>query len=64
MGRPAGAVLLARPGSPASQGKEYPELGYKRLQDQPPKAEQQQPAAAQSCQLYTVVLAVRQWCRW
>ncbi|KAJ9528872.1 hypothetical protein QJQ45_000087 [Haematococcus lacustris] len=30
-----------------AKGKEYPELGYKRLRDKPPKAQQQQPAAAQ-----------------
>ncbi|KAJ9531274.1 hypothetical protein QJQ45_006715 [Haematococcus lacustris] len=28
-------------------GKEYPGLGYKRLRDKPPKAQQQQPAEAQ-----------------
>ncbi|KAJ9530369.1 hypothetical protein QJQ45_000740 [Haematococcus lacustris] len=30
-----------------AKGKEYPGLGYKRLRDQPPKAQQQQPAEAQ-----------------
>ncbi|GFH08279.1 hypothetical protein HaLaN_03215 [Haematococcus lacustris] len=30
-----------------AKGKEYPELGYKRLRDKPSKAQQQQPAAAQ-----------------
>ncbi|GFH11515.1 hypothetical protein HaLaN_07023 [Haematococcus lacustris] len=30
-----------------AKGKEYPGLGYKRLRDRPPKAQQQQPAAAQ-----------------
>ncbi|KAJ9532526.1 hypothetical protein QJQ45_010599 [Haematococcus lacustris] len=35
---PAGAVLVAK-------GKEYPEVGYKRLRDQPPKAQQQQQPA-------------------
>ncbi|KAJ9509611.1 hypothetical protein QJQ45_011240 [Haematococcus lacustris] len=34
-----------------AKGKEYPELGYKRVRDKPPKAQQQQqqqqPAAAQ-----------------
>ncbi|GFH25940.1 predicted protein, partial [Haematococcus lacustris] len=29
------------------QGKKYPGLGYKRLRDKPPKAQQQQPAEAQ-----------------
>ncbi|KAJ9527451.1 hypothetical protein QJQ45_025706 [Haematococcus lacustris] len=28
-----------------AKGKEYPEMGYKRLRDWPPKAPQQQPAA-------------------
>ncbi|KAJ9517586.1 hypothetical protein QJQ45_025082, partial [Haematococcus lacustris] len=45
---PAGAVLLARAGSSASQGQ-----GYKWLRDKPPKAQQQQQqqqaAAAQHC---------------
>ncbi|KAJ9526599.1 hypothetical protein QJQ45_017640 [Haematococcus lacustris] len=30
-----------------AQGKAYPGLGYKRVQDRPPKAHQQQPAGAQ-----------------
>ncbi|KAJ9531118.1 hypothetical protein QJQ45_000859 [Haematococcus lacustris] len=30
-----------------AKGKEYPGLGYKRLRDKPPKAQQQQPAEAQ-----------------
>ncbi|KAJ9526373.1 hypothetical protein QJQ45_009850 [Haematococcus lacustris] len=30
-----------------AKGKEYPELGYKRLGDKPPKALQQEPAEAQ-----------------
>ncbi|KAJ9519504.1 hypothetical protein QJQ45_000595 [Haematococcus lacustris] len=30
-----------------AKGKEYPGLGYKRLRDKPPKAQQQQPAVAQ-----------------
>ncbi|KAJ9534984.1 hypothetical protein QJQ45_029663 [Haematococcus lacustris] len=35
-------------GALPAKGKEYPGLGYKRLQDKPPKAqEQQQPAVAQ-----------------
>ncbi|GFH10790.1 hypothetical protein HaLaN_06171 [Haematococcus lacustris] len=36
-----------RAGSSASQGKEYPGLGYQRLRDKPPEAQQQQPAVAQ-----------------
>ncbi|KAJ9505787.1 hypothetical protein QJQ45_030192 [Haematococcus lacustris] len=31
-----------------AKGKEYPGLGYKRLRDKPPKAQQQQPAEAQA----------------
>ncbi|KAJ9508504.1 hypothetical protein QJQ45_012040 [Haematococcus lacustris] len=34
------------PALPA-KGKEYPGLGYKRLREKPPKAQQQQPAEAQ-----------------
>ncbi|KAJ9521529.1 hypothetical protein QJQ45_008822 [Haematococcus lacustris] len=35
-------------GALPAKGKEYPGLGYKRLRDKPPKAqEQQQPAEAQ-----------------
>ncbi|KAJ9534238.1 hypothetical protein QJQ45_006966 [Haematococcus lacustris] len=30
-----------------AKGKEYPGLGYKRLRDKPPKAQEQQPAVAQ-----------------
>ncbi|GFH23595.1 hypothetical protein HaLaN_21228, partial [Haematococcus lacustris] len=30
-----------------ARGKEYPGLGYKRLRDKPPKAQEQQPAVAQ-----------------
>ncbi|KAJ9521545.1 hypothetical protein QJQ45_008840 [Haematococcus lacustris] len=39
----------SRPGALPAKGKEYPGLGYKRLQDKPPKAQeqQQQPAEAQ-----------------
>ncbi|KAJ9509320.1 hypothetical protein QJQ45_001760 [Haematococcus lacustris] len=37
-------------GALPAKGKEYPGLGYKRLRDEPPKAqEQQQPAEAQLC---------------
>ncbi|GFH18936.1 uncharacterized protein HaLaN_15814 [Haematococcus lacustris] len=34
-------------GALPAKGKEYPGLGYKRLLDKPPKAQQQHPAAAQ-----------------
>ncbi|KAJ9526708.1 hypothetical protein QJQ45_017829 [Haematococcus lacustris] len=34
-------------GALPAKGKEYPGLGYKRLRDKPPKAQQQQPAMAQ-----------------
>ncbi|KAJ9521224.1 hypothetical protein QJQ45_022937, partial [Haematococcus lacustris] len=34
-------------GALPAKGKEYPGLGYKRLRDKPPKAQQQQPAGAQ-----------------
>ncbi|KAJ9522433.1 hypothetical protein QJQ45_008275 [Haematococcus lacustris] len=37
-------------GALPAKGKEYPGLGYKRLRDKPPKAQQlQQPAEAQDC---------------
>ncbi|KAL6754005.1 hypothetical protein V8C86DRAFT_2438039 [Haematococcus lacustris] len=40
---------LSYQGALPAKGKEYPGLGYKRLQDKPPKAQrqQQQPAVAQ-----------------
>ncbi|KAJ9515247.1 hypothetical protein QJQ45_002372 [Haematococcus lacustris] len=34
-------------GALPAKGKEYPGLGYKRLRDKPPKAQEQQPAEAQ-----------------
>ncbi|KAJ9514089.1 hypothetical protein QJQ45_002204 [Haematococcus lacustris] len=34
-------------GALSAKGKEYPGLGYKRVRDKPPKAQQQQPAEAQ-----------------
>ncbi|KAJ9515720.1 hypothetical protein QJQ45_002641 [Haematococcus lacustris] len=43
---PTGAVLAA---ALPAKGKEYQGLGYKRLRDKPPKAQQQQPAGAQQC---------------
>ncbi|KAJ9507113.1 hypothetical protein QJQ45_004730 [Haematococcus lacustris] len=36
-------------GALPAKGKEYPGLGYKRVRDKPPKAQQQQPAEAQQC---------------
>ncbi|GFH09992.1 hypothetical protein HaLaN_05229 [Haematococcus lacustris] len=43
--------LCYRPerGALPAKGKEYPGLGYKRLRDKPPKAQQQQPDGAQQC---------------
>ncbi|KAJ9508294.1 hypothetical protein QJQ45_011801 [Haematococcus lacustris] len=42
------AAATAEQGKLPAKGKEYPGLGYKRLRDKPPKAqEQQQPAVAQ-----------------
>ncbi|KAJ9525981.1 hypothetical protein QJQ45_009370 [Haematococcus lacustris] len=45
----AGAAATSDQGALPAKGKEYPGLGYKRLQDKPPKAQQQQqqPAEAQ-----------------
>ncbi|KAJ9525404.1 hypothetical protein QJQ45_003211 [Haematococcus lacustris] len=45
----AGAAATSDQGALPAKGKEYPGLGYKRLQDKPPKAQQQQqqPAVAQ-----------------
>ncbi|KAJ9519654.1 hypothetical protein QJQ45_013280 [Haematococcus lacustris] len=40
----------AEQGALPAKGKEFPELGYRRVRDKPPKAQQQlQPAAAQYC---------------
>ncbi|KAJ9528081.1 hypothetical protein QJQ45_005726, partial [Haematococcus lacustris] len=51
---PIGDVLVANQAALPAKGKEYPGLGYKRLQDKPPKSQeppppqqQQQPAVAQ-----------------
>ncbi|KAJ9522964.1 hypothetical protein QJQ45_023763 [Haematococcus lacustris] len=48
--RPLELCYWPEQGKLPAKGKEYPELGYKRLRDKPPKAQQQQqqPAAAQS----------------
>ncbi|GFH23231.1 hypothetical protein HaLaN_20816 [Haematococcus lacustris] len=40
-------VIASLYGALPAKGKEYPGLGYKRLRDKPPKAQQQQPAEAQ-----------------
>ncbi|KAJ9511903.1 hypothetical protein QJQ45_004507 [Haematococcus lacustris] len=47
--RPLELCYLPDQGALPAKGKEYPGLGYKRLRDKPPKAQeqQQQPAAAQ-----------------
>ncbi|KAJ9518964.1 hypothetical protein QJQ45_026193 [Haematococcus lacustris] len=44
---PTGAVYWPEQGKLPAKGKEYPGLEYKRVQDKPPKAQQQQPAEAQ-----------------
>ncbi|KAJ9524996.1 hypothetical protein QJQ45_005921 [Haematococcus lacustris] len=44
--RPLELCYWPEQGKLPAKGKEYPGLGYKRLRDKPPKA-QQQPAAAQ-----------------
>ncbi|KAJ9525985.1 hypothetical protein QJQ45_009367 [Haematococcus lacustris] len=47
--RPLELCYCPEQGALPAKGKEYPGLGYKRLQDKPPKAQQQQqqPAEAQ-----------------
>ncbi|KAJ9508491.1 hypothetical protein QJQ45_012041 [Haematococcus lacustris] len=45
--RPLELCYWPEQGRLPSKGKEYPGLGYKRLRDTPPKAQQQQPAEAQ-----------------
>ncbi|KAL6763718.1 hypothetical protein V8C86DRAFT_3129513 [Haematococcus lacustris] len=46
--KPAAVATEPAAGALPAKGKEYPGLGYKRLRDKPPKAqEQQQPAEAQ-----------------
>ncbi|KAJ9511221.1 hypothetical protein QJQ45_017183 [Haematococcus lacustris] len=48
--RPLELCYWPEQGALPAKGKEYPGLGYKRLQDKPPKAQQQQqPAVAQDC---------------
>ncbi|KAJ9531383.1 hypothetical protein QJQ45_006901 [Haematococcus lacustris] len=45
--RPLELCFWPDQGALPAKGKEYPGLGYKRLRDKPPKAQQQQPAEAQ-----------------
>ncbi|KAJ9511900.1 hypothetical protein QJQ45_004508 [Haematococcus lacustris] len=45
--RPLELCYLPDQGALPAKGKEYPGLGYKRLRDKPPEAQQQQPAEAQ-----------------
>ncbi|KAJ9524918.1 hypothetical protein QJQ45_005889 [Haematococcus lacustris] len=45
--RPPELCFWPDQGALPAKGKEYPGLGYKRLRDKPPKAQQQQPAVAQ-----------------
>ncbi|KAJ9518322.1 hypothetical protein QJQ45_010198 [Haematococcus lacustris] len=45
--RPLELCYWPEQGKLPAKGKEYPGLGYKRVRDKPPKAQQQQPAEAQ-----------------
>ncbi|KAJ9532371.1 hypothetical protein QJQ45_010445 [Haematococcus lacustris] len=45
--RPLELCFWPDQGKLPAKGKEYPGLGYKRLRDKPPKAQEQQPAVAQ-----------------
>ncbi|KAJ9524820.1 hypothetical protein QJQ45_003048 [Haematococcus lacustris] len=45
--RPLELCFWPDQGALPAKGKEYPGLGYKRLRDKPPKAQQPQPAEAQ-----------------
>ncbi|GFH31795.1 uncharacterized protein HaLaN_30908 [Haematococcus lacustris] len=45
--RPVELCYWLEQGKLPAKGKEYPGLGYKRVRDKPPKAQQQQPAEAQ-----------------
>ncbi|KAJ9505630.1 hypothetical protein QJQ45_008486 [Haematococcus lacustris] len=45
--RPLELCYWQEQGALPAKGKEYPGLGYKRLRDKPPKAQEQQPAVAQ-----------------
>ncbi|KAJ9525752.1 hypothetical protein QJQ45_003411 [Haematococcus lacustris] len=42
--RPLELCFWPEQGALPAKGKEYPGLGYKRLRDKPPKAQEQQPA--------------------
>ncbi|GFH24639.1 uncharacterized protein HaLaN_22470 [Haematococcus lacustris] len=46
--RPLELCYWPEQGALPAKGKEYPGLGYKRLRDKPPKAQEQQPAVAQA----------------
>ncbi|KAJ9511998.1 hypothetical protein QJQ45_004403 [Haematococcus lacustris] len=46
--RPLELCYWPQQGALPAKGKEYPGLGYKRVRDKPPKAQQQQPAEAQA----------------
>ncbi|KAJ9522692.1 hypothetical protein QJQ45_019895 [Haematococcus lacustris] len=46
-----GAALVATSSKGSCPSKEYPGLGSKKLQDQAPKAQAQQPLAQESCQV-------------
>ncbi|KAJ9513331.1 hypothetical protein QJQ45_001360 [Haematococcus lacustris] len=45
--RPLELCFWPDQGKLPAKGKEYPGLGYKRVRDKPPKAQEQQPAVAQ-----------------
>ncbi|KAJ9522526.1 hypothetical protein QJQ45_008362 [Haematococcus lacustris] len=45
--RPLELCYWPAKGALPAKGKEYPGLGYKRLRDEPPKAQEQQPVVAQ-----------------
>ncbi|KAJ9531989.1 hypothetical protein QJQ45_003694 [Haematococcus lacustris] len=47
--RPLELCFWPEQGKLPAKGKEYPGLGYQRLRDKPPKAQEQQPAVAQLC---------------
>ncbi|GFH25743.1 hypothetical protein HaLaN_23754 [Haematococcus lacustris] len=44
--RPLELCYWPEQGALPAKGKEYPGLGYKRLRDKPPKAQEQQPAVS------------------
>ncbi|KAJ9522023.1 hypothetical protein QJQ45_008350 [Haematococcus lacustris] len=45
--RPLELCYWPKQGALPAKGKEYPGLGYKRLRNRPPKAQEQQPVVAQ-----------------